>query len=72
MLNINFPTTQDRLGAIKGQFYQVARLPNCIGAVDGTLIPIIAPKVREDIYVCRKGYHAINVQAVVSPDMRYD
>ena len=35
-----------------------------IGAVDGTLEPIIAP------YVCRKGYHAINVQGVVDADLR--
>ncbi|WAR10610.1 HARB1-like protein [Mya arenaria] len=69
--NIKFPTTQADLASIKQKFYQVARMPNCIGAVDGTLIPIIAPRVREDIYVCRKGYHAINVQAVVTPDMRF-
>ncbi|WAR08737.1 HARB1-like protein [Mya arenaria] len=68
--NIKFPTIQADLASIKQRFYQVARMPNCIGAVDGTLIPIIAPRVREDIYVCRKGYHAINVQAVVTPDMR--
>ncbi|WAR27691.1 HARB1-like protein [Mya arenaria] len=69
--NIKFPTTQADLASIKQKFYQVARMSNCIGAVDGTLIPIIAPRVREDIYMCRKGYHAINVQAVVTPDMRF-
>ncbi|WAR11166.1 HARB1-like protein, partial [Mya arenaria] len=69
--NIKFPTTQADLASIKQKFYEVARMPNCIGAVDGTLIPIIAPRVREDIYVCRKGYHAINVQTVVTPDMRF-
>jgi len=58
------------MAATKNDFFRVARLPNCLGAVDGTLIPILAPHNREDIYVCRKGYHAINVQAVVRPDMR--
>ncbi|WAR29435.1 hypothetical protein MAR_003003 [Mya arenaria] len=48
--NIKFPTTQADLASIKQKFYQVARMPNCIGAVDGTLIPIIAPRVRKNIY----------------------
>ncbi|XP_052233277.1 putative nuclease HARBI1 [Dreissena polymorpha] len=46
-------------------------MPNVIGAVDGTLIPIIAPSEAEEVYVCRKGYHAINVQAVVDHEMRF-
>jgi hypothetical protein len=41
------------------------------GAVDGTLIPIIAPAEHEEAYVCRKGFHALNVQAVCDADMRY-
>jgi hypothetical protein len=35
-----------------------------LGCVDGTLIQIKPPSEREDAYVCRKGYHAINVQGV--------
>jgi hypothetical protein len=35
-------------------------LPNVIGVIDGTLIPIIAPKDNEADFVCRKGFHAIN------------
>ena len=69
--NIQFPTNDAELLEIKRKFYQAAGIPNVIGAVDGTLIPIIAPKGQDEpAYVCRKGYHAINVQAVVGPDMR--
>lgn len=39
-------------------------MPNTLGCVDGTLIAIKPPPEREDAYVCRKGYHAINVQGV--------
>ncbi|XP_045201931.1 putative nuclease HARBI1 [Mercenaria mercenaria] len=68
--NINFPRTAASLATMKRKFFNITRIPNCIGAIDSTLITILAPKVREDIFVCRKGYHAINVQAVVDPDMR--
>lgn len=44
----------------------------CAGAVDGTLIPIQAPTDNEVAYVCRKNYHALNVQAVCDVDMRYN
>ena len=55
----------------KGSFLRVAGVPNVLGAVDGTLIPIMAPRNREDTYICMKGYHAIHVQACVDSDMRY-
>jgi hypothetical protein len=38
-------------------------LTNVIGVIDGTLILIIAPKDNEADFVCRKGFHATNVQA---------
>ncbi|XP_069131666.1 putative nuclease HARBI1 [Argopecten irradians] len=55
----------------KEAFYDIAQFPNVVGAVDGTLIPIISPSRDEHVYVCRKGYHAINVQGVVDAEMRF-
>ncbi|KAH3704413.1 hypothetical protein DPMN_079469 [Dreissena polymorpha] len=55
----------------RDRFLWLGKNPNVIGAVDGTLIPIIAPSEAEEVYVCRKGYHAINVQAVVDHEMTY-
>ncbi|CAC5377296.1 HARBI1 [Mytilus coruscus] len=69
--NIKFPTTKAELSKIKKGFYNIAKVPNVIGAVDGTLIPIIAPKENEPVYVCRKGYHSLNIQAVVGHEMRF-
>ena len=60
----SFPTGR-RLLDTKVGFAQKASLPNVVGAVDGTFIPIMAPMTNPDIYVCRKGFHTINVQAVV-------
>ncbi|XP_077340586.1 uncharacterized protein LOC143984150 [Lithobates pipiens] len=40
-------------------------LPQCIGAIDGSHIPIIAPREYYTDYFNRKGWHAIILQGVV-------
>ncbi|KAK3083318.1 hypothetical protein FSP39_019317 [Pinctada imbricata] len=50
----------------------IPQFPNVLGAIDGTLIPIMGMSGDEEhVYVCRKGFHAINVQAVVDANMRF-
>ena len=45
-------------------FYKIAGFPRVIGAIDGCLIPIRRPDRDEHLYVCHKGFHAINVMTV--------
>jgi len=66
----SFPTGRRPLDTNVG-FAQKAGLPNVIQAVDGTFIPIMSPMTNPDIYVCRKGFHAINVQALVDHNAMY-
>ena len=40
-----------------------------LGAIDGPLVPIIAPSENEPVYVSRKGYHAINVQGIMNAEL---
>ncbi|CAC5369692.1 HARBI1 [Mytilus coruscus] len=69
--NIQFPRDAD-LTAVKEGFYRIATFPNVIGAIDGTLIPIQGLSGDDEPnFVCRKGYHAINVQAVVDHILRF-
>jgi hypothetical protein len=68
---IKFPTSIQEKTATKTAFFQIAGMPNIIGAIDGTLIPIIAPSKDEPLFVCRKGYHALNVQAVADASLRW-
>lgn len=44
--------------------YEKAQFPNVVGLIDGTHIRVIVPKNIEYVYVNRKNYHSINVQAV--------
>ena len=70
-LFIKFPREQREKQTVKEQFYNMSNFPNILGAIDGTLVPITSPSVDEPIFVCRKGYHAINVQAICQPSMEF-
>ncbi|CAC5376397.1 HARBI1 [Mytilus coruscus] len=53
----------------KEDFHDIAGMPNVV-AIDGTLIPILAPKDDAPAFVCRKQFHALNVQAVCDANLR--
>ncbi|KAK3910207.1 Putative nuclease [Frankliniella fusca] len=44
--------------------FRRCRIPGVLGFVDGTLIPIKQPVEREELLVCRKGFHALNAQII--------
>ncbi|XP_052768690.1 putative nuclease HARBI1 [Mya arenaria] len=69
--NVRLPSTRDEVLRTKVGFFRKCRIPNIIGAVDGTLVPILAPKDNGVAFICRKGYHAINVMAVCDHEMRF-
>lgn len=70
--NIEFPTRREHISRIKASVYKIAGFPNVIGAIDGTQIPIQGMGTDDEhLYVCRKGFHSINVQAVVDADLRF-
>ena len=61
---ITFPTDGRRISCIKEGLMDVTGFPNDLGCVDGSPIPTKARSSREDIYVCRKVFHALNVQGI--------
>ena len=60
---LRWPSENER-ATIKQGFYNIARFPCVVGAVDGTHIRIQAPSVDEYAFVNRKNYHSINVQGI--------
>ena len=60
---IQFPTTEQNMRKESQLFHAMAGFPNVVGAIDGSLMRISKPSAeREPAFVCRKGYHALNVQ----------
>ena len=63
---IKFPEEREDIRTTKEDFFfDIAGFPNILGAVDGSLVPIKSPGIEEEYnFICRKGYHAINVQGI--------
>jgi hypothetical protein len=46
-------------------------LPNVIGVIDGTHIPIHAPSKNGSRFINRKGFHSINLLGIVDHQGRF-
>lgn len=63
---IHFPLDFQSLQLLKQGFYEIARFPQCIGAIDCSHFKIKNPGgERGGRYRCRKGYYSINVQVSI-------
>ncbi|KAJ4425402.1 hypothetical protein ANN_28017, partial [Periplaneta americana] len=59
---VRFPSEEKRITTAR-KFYDIARFPQVIGAIDGTHIPITNPGGElSQIYMNRKGWYSLNVQ----------
>ncbi|XP_030849805.1 putative nuclease HARBI1 [Strongylocentrotus purpuratus] len=62
---IKFPETMEEVKTAQVDFFNLAGMPNVVGAVDGTHVELHgAPLDDEYIYTNRKGKHSINVQLI--------
>jgi len=68
---IKFPSQELHQRKIISDFHDIAGFPNILGCIDGTQIPISAPHTNENIYVCRKGFHSVNVQGICDAKLRF-
>ena len=61
---IKFPEEREDIRTTE-DFFDIAGFPNILGAVKGSLVPIKSPGIEEENnFICRKGYHAMNVQGI--------
>ena len=61
---VSYPRDDASQRQIKQDVYKLKNCPHVLGAIDGTLIPIKAPQNDGNLFVCRKGYHALNIQGI--------
>ena len=62
---IKFPITRGEVQAKINEFSERSKIPNIAGAVDGTHVPIKAPKTRHEDYFNRKHFYSYILQGVV-------
>ena len=67
---IRFPNEVGQRRMQQG-FQHKFEFPKVLGCIDGSHIPIVAPSINEPLYVNRKGYHSINVQAICDDNSRF-
>ena len=67
---ISIPS-EERLRSIVDGFMAKCGIPQCVGAIDSTHVPIIAPTENPLDYFNRKGYHSIVVQGLVDHEYRF-
>ncbi|XP_047988510.1 putative nuclease HARBI1 [Leguminivora glycinivorella] len=69
---IVMPRTEEELRQAAMKFYQIARFPRAIGAVDCTHVRTKSPGGETaEIYRNRKGYFSMNTQAICSADLLF-
>ena len=68
---IKFPKTERETAIAIEKFAEVCKIPQVIGAIDATHVPIVAPPKDPVDCFCRKQMYTINTQAVVDADMNF-
>ncbi|KAB0792274.1 hypothetical protein PPYR_07761 [Photinus pyralis] len=63
--------TGEQVEAVKEKFSNLAGIDGVIGAVDGTFIPIKAPKDDPEVYICRKCHYAITLQGICNASLKF-
>lgn len=68
---IKFPITEEEVEKVRQGFYQIARFPRCIGAIDCTHVKIRSPGGNSaELYRNRKQFFSINVQTVCDSNLQ--
>ncbi|XP_038066805.1 putative nuclease HARBI1 [Patiria miniata] len=69
---VRFPVRPQDVALTKHEFFQLAGFPNVVGALDCTHVRLYGAPLGENehLYVNRKGYHSINVQAICDANYR--
>jgi hypothetical protein len=68
---VQWPETTAQLRQLADGFLVVQGIPNVVGAIDGSHIPIITPREWPADYYNRKGFHSILLQGVVDVDYKF-
>lgn len=67
---IKWPNPAQRI-QIANNFRAIKPIDNVVGSIDGTYVPIKAPRVNPNTYINRKCFHGITLQAVADSTLKF-
>lgn len=67
---IRWPSINERK-IISEELRKCSGMPGVIGAVDGSYVPIKAPRIDKEAYICRKCFFGITLQAICDHNRRF-
>ena len=65
---IKFPSTRAEISRIIEGFSEKSKVPNAVAAIDGSHIPIKAPKQNHEDYFNQKHFYSCLVQGIVDSE----
>ncbi|ERL89229.1 hypothetical protein D910_06603, partial [Dendroctonus ponderosae] len=69
---VKLPVTEDERSKAMRNFYDIARFPHVIGAIDCTHVKIVSPGGTDaEVFRNRKSYFSINVQGICDANMKF-
>ena len=70
-LHIKFPSTEEELQQAASRFLLTFGLPQVVGCVDGTHVPIIQPTENPHDFFCYKIKYSLNCQGICDEKIIY-
>lgn len=68
---VKFPQSEAEVNEVRQGFFNIARFPRCVGAIDCTHVKIQSPGGdNAEIFRNRKQFFSINVQTISGPDLK--
>lgn len=67
---IRWPNQDERI-SIKQKFKKIGNFQGVIGAIDGTYVPIKAPQNNPTVYINRKCFFGVTLQAIATSDLKF-
>ena len=68
---IKFPYTRNEAQRIINDFQELNGIPQIVGIVDGSHIPIIAPNENKEDYFNRKHHYSVNLMGIVDSKQKF-
>lgn len=70
---VGFPEGKKEIAKVRQDFFNIAKVPGCIGSVDGSWVKIQSPGGNDaEVNRSRKGFFALKVMAICDAELKFE